>query len=141
MNKKGEMTVEAAFIIPIILMIVFLFVYVIFAVHDRAVILMKADLMLEKATAPFLEEKKKGSDDATDSDKEIQDGLFIYTINQYEVIKNGFFYTVNIDYNQIIYAFQRMILSIIMSILTSLTDSAAVWYKYKVAQGNHTVAV
>ncbi len=89
MNKKGEITVEAAFIIPVILLIVFLFVYVIFAVHDRVVLFMKADLLLETETAPFLAE--------SGTDIDMQEGLFIYKINSFEINRNNYFFTVNVD--------------------------------------------
>ena len=83
------MTVEAAFIVPIVLIILFLLIYVIFSVHDRVVILMRADMLLENETSPFMVEY-------TNSD-EIEKGLLIYKINNFEVIENNYFFTVNID--------------------------------------------
>ena len=88
-KRAGEMAVEAAFIIPLMLIILFLFVYIMFALHDRAILLMRADMMLEDNTAPFLEKTVEESD--------IGKGLFIYKIKSFEVIKNGFFFTVNLE--------------------------------------------
>ena len=85
----GEMTVEAAFIIPVMLIILFLFVYIIFALHDRAVMLMRADMMIEEHTSPFLV--------GTVAEPEMGKGLFIYKVTGLDVGENGFFYTVNLE--------------------------------------------
>ena len=85
----GEMTVEAAFIIPVMLIILFLFVYIIFALHDRAVMLMRADTIIEEHTSPFI--------DGTFSKPDMGRGLFIYKVTGFDVGDNGFFYTVNLE--------------------------------------------
>ena len=59
MSKKGSITVEASLIVPVILIILFLFIYVIFAVHDRAILLMKVDNLLENIDDNLLNQDQK----------------------------------------------------------------------------------
>lgn len=128
--KEGIMannTVEAAFIIPLLIGIIMVFLYVLFAVHDRGVIHILSDMSIREIKVCENSDKYtvlKEGDDYSDIEKSIKDNigkkLILYRLDEVK-IKNK---KASVDIN--VKAHMRVSLPFVSGVISDFNN-----YEYK----------
>lgn len=79
--NRASMTVEAAYIVPIILLITIAFLFVILIEHDRGIVYME----LRKLSEELCNAEISDVDDVSVSEDKLQKRMFIYNIDYIDV--------------------------------------------------------